>query len=152
MIRGFLALAMFATVSLLAAVIENAVRGVAQAEAQMAADAGALAGAGWLLIQPAGEPTAKAKAAEHANLNRVGYRTGQVLPEDVVVNLDSGTVRVEVHARAYGVPPVLAWILGVDEVRVTAVATAETRGGPSDPPMGRVEQHRIPKTHIKLIE
>jgi hypothetical protein len=140
--RIVLAVALFALVSALAVTVEVATFAVARTEAQRAADAGALAGAAFLIFQPDDEFGARAEAQTFARLNTVRGRTPEVRPEDVVVNLDLGLVSVRVHATVHGLPTLLSWILGVDAVSVSAEAAAEARA----PREGR------PPKILKLVE
>lgn len=103
------------------------IRTLATTQAQHAADAAALAGAGALLISPRDTARAKAEAIRFAKLNAVVGRAPRVRPADVAIDPDSGSVRVRVHATIYALPNALAWVLGVEEVSVSAVATAEGR-------------------------
>jgi hypothetical protein len=125
--RIVVAVALLALVSAVATTVEVATVAVARGEAQRAADAAALAGAGWLLVVPNDEQGARAKALGFVKLNPVRGRVPDVQPEDIVVNLDSGSVRVRIHLTVHAIPRPLSWILGVDRVGVSAVAAAEAR-------------------------
>jgi hypothetical protein len=100
---------------------------LARTEAQAAADAGALAGAGWLAVYPEDAANAKAEAIKFAGPNRVSGDSVAVLDTDVDVNLDSATVTVRVirsAARGTSIPTFFAGILGVNDVDIGATATA----------------------------
>jgi hypothetical protein len=122
------AASMFAIVAAVAIAVDVSMLLTARAEAQRAADSGALAGAGWLIVVPDDEAGARAKAEEFAESNRVRGKNPDVLPDtDVDVILDSAKVRVRVHmeeARNLAIPTFFARVIGVDEVDVSAVAAA----------------------------
>lgn len=120
------------------------IRSLASAQVQRAADAAALAGAGALLISPRNPEMAVAEAARFAKLNPVIGRIPHVRPDDVHVDTDSGSVRVHVRATIYAVPNALARFLGVEEVSVSAAATAEARAANLERP--------LPLKRLKLIE
>jgi Flp pilus assembly protein TadG len=96
-------------------------------ESQRAADAAALAGAGWLIPAPDDSAGARLRAIDFAARNNVGRIPAVVLPEDVHVDLDSSLVRVQVinsAARGNPVPTFFAKVLGINTVNVSTVATA----------------------------
>ena len=96
-------------------------------ESQRAADAAALAGAGWLIPAPDDSAGARLRAIDFAARNNVARMPAVVLPEDVEVNLDSSLVRVRVinsAARGNAVPTFLAKLLGINTVNVSTVAAA----------------------------
>ncbi len=98
-----------------------------RSESQKAADAAALAGAGWLITDPDDSAGARVRAIDFAARNNVQRAGASVLPEDVYVDLDSSLVRVRVlntADRGNAVPTFLARILGVNSVNVSTVATA----------------------------
>lgn len=107
----------------------TAVRSAATVDAQRSADAAALAGAGTLLASPRDPGPARAEAIRFARMNPVLGRTPELRAGDVAVDVDSGSVRITVRAKIYSVPNVLAWILGVGRLDVSAVAAAEARAG-----------------------
>ncbi len=133
------AISMIAVVSAAAIAIDIGVLVTARTESQRAAEAAALAGAGWLLQEPADEAGARARAKEFGLLNTVRGSGVVVLDEDIDVILDSSKVRVRVNnvrdrgtairtffARAFGVRDVnvrtlaAAWaapVTGIDETR-----------------------------------
>lgn len=98
----------------------------ARAEAQRAADAAALAGAGSLVAGP-DEERARAIAIEFGGQNRVQGDLVEVLDEDVEVDLDSMSVRVTVRRTASRGSALATWFaraFGVEAVDVSALATA----------------------------
>jgi hypothetical protein len=119
---------MIALVSAVALAVDVGMLLTARAEAQRAADSGALAGAGWLLIDPNDEAGARTRAEQFAEQNPVRGITPDVIPDqDIDVILDSAKVRVRVHmidARSLAIPTYFARVFGVDEVDVAVVAAA----------------------------
>jgi Flp pilus assembly protein TadG len=98
----------------------------ARAEAQRAADAAALAGAGSLLVAP-DEERARSIAIDFGVENDVQGLPVQLLDEDVAVDLNAMTVRATVRRAASRGNAMATWfarIFGVDEVDVEARATA----------------------------
>lgn len=95
---------------------------VALAEAQNAADAAALAGAGYLLGAPDDESGAKAEAINFAERNQVRGSRAELRPEDIQVDLEAGVVKVKVRGRVLPLPPPVAWLT------VSAEAAAEAKG------------------------
>ncbi len=124
---------MLAALSGAAVIVEGATRGLARAEAQRAADFAALGAVGFLLQAPGDTVGAIKEARRIAEANPVRGRPPVVLPGDVTLIPDSARIRVRVRARAYGIPRVLAWLIGVEEVRVSAEATAEGGAASTDP-------------------
>lgn len=108
-------------------IVEAGVRGGAQAEAQRAADAGALAGAGVLSGLPEHESLVRQAAMLFARKNLVRGRPPEVSLEDVEVDGDEGRVTVRVWATAYPIGRPLTWLSGAAPVGVSATATAEAR-------------------------
>ena len=106
--------------------IERAVRDVARSEGQAAAAAAALAGADSFLMAPDDEALARATAIEYLSFNSENPHI-TLRPEDVQIDLEEGTIHVQVEARAYGLPVMLAWLVGVDDVNVTVTAAAEAQ-------------------------
>lgn len=125
---------MVAIVSAVAIAIDVGMLLVARSEAQRAADSGALAGAGWLIIDPDDEAGARARAESFAERNLVRGFTPDVYPdEDIDVILDSAKVRVRVRmiddtnlggVRSLSMPTYFARVFGIDHVDVTAKAAA----------------------------
>lgn len=100
---------------------------LARSESQKAADAAALAGAGWLIPAPDDSAGARLRAIDFASRNNILRVPAVVLPEDVHVDLDSSLVRVHVinsMARGNPVPTFFAKVLGINTVNVSTVATA----------------------------
>ena len=98
----------------------------ARAEAQRAADAAALAGAGSLLVAP-DEFRARSIAVDFGNQNRVQGVPVELLDEDVEVDVNAMTVRVTARRAASRGNAMATWfarIFGVDAVDVAALATA----------------------------
>lgn len=96
-------------------------------ESQKAADAAALAAAGWLITAPTDSAGARDRAIAFAARNFVAGDSASVLREDIDVNLDSSLVRVRVlntETRGNAIPTFFARILGVDEVDIGTTATA----------------------------
>lgn len=99
----------------------------AKTEAQRAADASALAGAG-ILLQTRNVGSARDAAIEWAALNQVRGEDVLVLPADVDVIADSQKVRVRVLRtveRGNPVQTLFARVLGFDRVSVSAMAAAQ---------------------------
>lgn len=123
------ALALTALLSVVALAIDIGMLFNSRSEAQRAATAGALAGAGSLITEPANEDRARDWAIEYAEMNDVFGDTPDVQEADVDVDLANGRVTVRVLRTAdRGGGPVPTWfarVFGVDEVDVGADATAE---------------------------
>ena len=121
------AISMLAVVSSAAIAIDIGLLLTARAESQRAAEAAALAGAGWLLQEPADEPGARASAKEYGLLNTVRGQGVVVLDEDIDVILDSSKVRVRVNnvrARGTAINTFFARAFGVRDVNVRTLAAA----------------------------
>jgi hypothetical protein len=100
---------------------------LARTQAQAAADAGALAGAGWLAVYPTDSAGARDEAQRFASPNQVQGDSVIVLDTDIDVNLDSATVTVRVirsEDRGAPIPTFFATIFGVNDVDIGAEATA----------------------------
>ncbi|HUP01705.1 MAG TPA: pilus assembly protein TadG-related protein [Gemmatimonadota bacterium] len=122
------ALAMTAMLAVVALAVDVGMLFTARGEAQRAADAAALAGAGSLIVQPDDEKRARAVAIEFGNANTVREKYAEVLPGDVEIDMARSRVTVTVHrtaARNSGVATWFANIFGVSEVDIAARATAE---------------------------
>jgi hypothetical protein len=118
---------MVAVVSAAALAIDVGLLVTARGESQRAAEAAALAGAGWLLQEPADEAGARARAKEFGLLNTVRGSGVVVLDEDIDVILDSSKVRVRVNnirARGTAIPTFFARVFGVRNVNVRTLAAA----------------------------
>jgi len=103
----------------------------AKAQAQNAADSGALAGAGNLLVVPNDAAAATVVAERFAELHQIIKEQTQIEPA-ADVQVDLGTQRVTVTARRIAargnaVPTFFARILGWDVVDIEATATAEVQ-------------------------
>ena len=120
-------ISMIAVVSAAAIAIDIGLLVTARAESQRAAEAAALAGAGWLLQTPGDEPGARARAMEYGLLNTVRGEGVVVLDEDIDVILDSSKVRVRVNnvrARGTAIKTFFARAFGVRDVNVRTLAAA----------------------------
>jgi hypothetical protein len=118
---------MLAVVSAAALAIDVGLLVTARGESQRAAEAAALAGAGWLLQEPADEAGARARAKEFGLLNTVRGNGVVVLDEDIDVILDSSKVRVRVNnvtARGTAIRTFFARVFGVREVDIRTLAAA----------------------------
>jgi hypothetical protein len=113
---------LFVVLSAAAFALEQTAELAALVQAQSAADAAALAGAGYLIRAPDDEAGAKAVAIEFAHLNPVRGSTPELRPEDIEVDLDAGIVRAKVRATVLPLPPPIAWL------KVSAEAAAQARG------------------------
>ncbi len=113
--------------------IDTGIWFVARSEAQRAAEAGAHAGAGYLLRRPGDEAGARVEAERFAELNQVRGVTPDVFPDtDIDVILDSQKVRVRVQrseARSNPLPTVFARAMGIDVVNIGAAAAAQAWPG-----------------------
>lgn len=131
-----IAVAMTALLSMVALAVDIGMLFNARSEAQRAADAAALAGAGYLIVEPGNEDKAREKAIEYGELNAVGGQLAVVLDEDVEVDLPNELVRVTVRrtaSRGSAVPTWFARVFGTDAVDVAAVAAAKIE------PAGRLD-------------
>jgi hypothetical protein len=102
---------------------------VARGEAQRSADAGAHAGAGWLMHNPgASEADIRAAAIEFGTRNLVRGSEVVIKDEDVEILWDERKVRVTAHRTGAEENPVrtlFAGVLGIQTVDVAAVAAAQ---------------------------
>lgn len=124
----FVALALTALLSAVALAIDVGMLLNSRSEAQRAADAGAMAGAGSLIAEPTNAGRAEDFAIEFGEANRVFDQFASVLPEDVDVDLANARVTVRVRreaARGNAVDTWFANVFGVSEADVGAVATAQ---------------------------
>jgi hypothetical protein len=122
-----LAVSMLAVVSAAAIAIDVGLLVTARGESQRAAEAAALAGAGWLLQEPTDEAGARVRAKEFGLLNTVRGNQVVVLDEDIDVILDSAEVRVRVNnirVRGTAINTFFARIFGVREVNIRTLAAA----------------------------
>ena len=118
---------MLAVVSAAALAIDVGLLVTARGESQRAAEAAALAGAGWLLQEPTDEAGARARAKEFGLLNTVRGDSVVVLDEDIDVILDSSRVRVRVNnlrTRGTAIPTFFARVFGVRNVDIRTLAAA----------------------------
>lgn len=101
----------------------------ARSEAQRAADAAAMAGAGHLLFANEDDPGARAEAETFGEQNDVHSQAVEIDPDDdVEVDLGELKVRVTVHRDGVRGGPVGTWfasIFGVENVDISAVAAAK---------------------------
>lgn len=104
----------------------------AQSEAQRAADAAAMAGAGYLAQHPGDGDGAEAEALELARSNFVRNEELVIGEDDVDVNTAEGLVEVRVRRDAShggGISTLFAQTTGLDEVDIAVQATAQVFGG-----------------------
>lgn len=119
---------MLAVTSAMALAIDVGLLTTARVEAQRAADAAALAGAGAFIGSPGNSELARALATEYAARNRVRWQAVNVLEEDIIVDTDALTVTVYVYRtreRGDAIPTFFARVFGINEVDIAAMATAE---------------------------
>jgi hypothetical protein len=122
-----LAISMVAVVSAAAIAIDIGLLVTARTESQRAAEAAALAGAGWLIAAPTDDVGARTRAKEYAWLNTVRGDSVVVLDEDIDVILDSAKVRVRVNNvrdRGTAIGTFFARVFGVRSVNVRTLAAA----------------------------
>ncbi|MCK5489182.1 MAG: hypothetical protein KAI98_04300 [Gemmatimonadetes bacterium] len=120
--------AMLALTSVVALAIDVGLLTTARTEAQSAADAAALAGAGAFVVSPGNDKLARALATKFAAENRVRWQPVTVLEDDIIVDTDALTVTVYVYRtreRGDAIPTFFARVFGVNEVDIAAMATAE---------------------------
>lgn len=128
---AFVALTFVSLAALLAVAVDLGMLAEARGQAQRTADASALAGAAALIDygnDPGVEPQVYAYAQAYVANNPVRGVLASVQPSDVVVDLANWRVTVTVHRtvdRGNPVPTLFGSIIGVDEVDVDAIATAE---------------------------
>lgn len=99
----------------------------ARTEAQRAADAAALAGAGSMILYPGEEDRARETAIEFGGRNDIQGDAVAVLAEDVEIDLAAGYIRVTARRLAERGNPVATWfarVFGVDNADIAAVAAA----------------------------
>lgn len=124
----FVALTMVALMSAAALAVDVGMLFTGRSEAQRAADAAALAGAGSLIAQPFDEARARQVAIDYGALNTVRDSAVEVLPEDVDVDLVNARVTVRVRRTADRGSAVATWfarVFGVNEVDIATTATAQ---------------------------
>ncbi|MFO7588093.1 MAG: Tad domain-containing protein [Gemmatimonadota bacterium] len=96
-------------------------------ELQRAADASALAGAGWLLADPDDSTGAVDEAISFASQNATGAQAFSIQDGDVDVFLDEFVVKTRVYStadRSTAVPTFFARILGINTANIYAEAAA----------------------------
>jgi Flp pilus assembly protein TadG len=119
---------MLALTSVVALAIDVGLMTTARLEAQRAADAAALAGAGAFVGSPGNAGLARSLATEYAASNKVRADAVTVQEDDIVIDTDARTVKVTVYRnreRGNAIPTFFARVFGVNEVDVAATATAE---------------------------
>ncbi|MBT8460962.1 MAG: hypothetical protein KJO44_00440, partial [Gemmatimonadetes bacterium] len=119
---------MLALTSVVALAIDVGLMTTARLEAQRAADAAALAGAGAFVASPGNEGLARVLAAEYAARNAVRFESVTLLEDDIVIDTDALTVEVTVFRnrdRGNAIPTFFARVFGVQDVNIAATATAE---------------------------
>ncbi len=123
------AISMVVLLGMAALAIDVGMLYTAKGQAQNAADSGALAGAGALLINPYDATTATSVAETFAEKHEIIKQQVQIDPAaDVQVDLAKKQVTVtarRIQARGNAVPTFFAKILGWDLVDIQATATAE---------------------------
>ena len=121
------AISLLAVVSSAAIAVDIGLLLTARTESQRAAEAAALAGAGWLIAAPGDAAGARVRAKEFANLNPVRGNPVILLDEDIDVILDSAKVRVRVNNvrdRGSAINTFFARVFGVRNVNVRTLAAA----------------------------
>jgi len=119
---------MLAMSSVVALAIDVGLLTTARLEAQRAADAAALAGAGAFIGSPGNAGLARTLATEFAARNSVRADSVTVHEDDIVIDTDALTVQVTVfrnRERGNAIPTFFARVFGVNEVNVAATAMAE---------------------------
>jgi len=123
------AICMVVVLGMAALAIDVGMLYTAKGQAQNAADSGALAGAGALLINPYDAATATSVAETFAEKHQIIKQDVQIEPAaDVQVDLTKKQVTVtarRINGRGNAVPTFFAKILGWDLVDIQATATAE---------------------------
>lgn len=119
---------MLALTSVVALAVDVGLMTTARLEAQRAADAAALAGAGAFIGSPGNEPLARQLATDFAAHNEVRFDAVQLEDDDIAVNRDELKVSVWVYRnreRGNAIPTFFARVFGISEVDIAAMATAE---------------------------
>ena len=124
------ALSLIALMGIAALAIDVGMLLTARTEAQRAADAGAMAGAGMLISAPGDDAAARNEAQDFATMNAVIGITPSVLDEDVEI-IAGDRLRVSVRntaERGNPIPTFFARVFNINAVDVGAVAAAEISG------------------------
>ncbi len=119
---------MLALTSVVALAIDVGLMTTARLEAQRAADAAALAGAGAFIASPGNGALARVLATEYAARNDVRFESVTLLEDDIAIDTDALTVEVTVYrnrGRGNAIPTFFARVFGVQDVNIAATATAE---------------------------
>jgi hypothetical protein len=119
---------MLAFTSVVALAIDVGLLTTARNEAQRAADAAALAGAGAFIGSPGNGDLARFLAEDFAARNDVRRQTVELEASDIVIDTDALTVTVSVfrnRERGTAIQTFFARVFGIDEVNISARATAE---------------------------
>jgi len=119
---------MLALSSVVALAVDVGLMTTARLEAQRAADAAALAGAGAFIGSPGNDLLARQLATDFAEHNEVRFEPVQLEPDDIAIDNDALTVSVWVYrnrARGNAIPTFFARVFGVNSVDIAAYATAE---------------------------
>lgn len=119
---------MLAFTSVVALAIDVGLLTTARNEAQRAADAAALAGAGAFIGSPGNDDLARFLAEDFAERNDVRRQTVELEESDIVIDTDALTVTVSVfrnRERGTAIQTFFARVFGIDEVNISARATAE---------------------------
>lgn len=129
---AFVAMSMVVLLGFAALAIDVGMLYTAKGQAQNAADSGALAGAGNLLVSPNDDVDAKNVAVQYANTHTIVNDPVAITPSNVDVTLTTGTCPAVPIANGpcvtvtvgHTVPTFFARILGFDTVYIEADATA----------------------------
>ena len=126
----FVALTTVAILGITALAVDAGMLFTARSEAQRAADAAALAGAGALITQPQNATRAHTVATTYGEQNLVRDELVQMEAEDITVDLAQGRVTAVVRREASRGNAVTTWfarVLGHTEVDIDARAVAEVQ-------------------------
>jgi Flp pilus assembly protein TadG len=126
----FVALVTVALLGMTALAVDSGMLFTARGEAQRAADAAALAGAGSLISAPANASRAHATAKTYGEQNLVRDELVQMTDEDITIDLAQGRVTAVVRREASRGNAVTTWfarVFGTTEVDVDARAVAEVQ-------------------------
>ena len=149
MVRRFiLSVLVIASMAGLAATYEISSLRVARTEAQLAADAAALAGASIFAFDPGAQDAAREEAMRYAELNVVRGVRASLASEDIEVIAEESIIRVTVNASlrpANGAQRLLWLLIGIRGSTIMASAAATARA--YDP----LNPERLPKV-LRLIE